>query len=745
MATWIVNTNAETGSVVGNEGPLKSVIDAATSGDTIVFDTTQFLPNTETTISFSSTKEIQKSLIIDATHDANGDEISGATWLDNGVLKTRVVINLQGGAYRAFGFQVNSNYTYVLRGLTFYNGVSAINGGLLYLRFGELTINDCVLKSVSTSLRGGGIYLSSPASATLTNCTFDACSASSNGGGVYIDSAVLSLNNCTFNACNGSSQGGGINIAGGTSSVTINNSRFTNCVATNGGSIYCNGTVNVTNTNFISQDSNTNVLLNSTTTTFSDVTANAISINASASVIISGALSVNVLTTKTGTTVTFNGVDSVLEATDSATINAATFTADSGSNAKAIFPASADLTSATFTNVAPYLVVTSTAETGAGTLNGALTNAKDGTTIIFDDSLEVDGVITIELESQIQLPARNITIDGGGHTGSGATLQPRVIFDGQGATLLFYTYTSKYCNFKDVTFKNGYGNAGGAVRSRNNNVTTNYNYCVFDSCVTTGGGGALYLNAGSSNVISNCVFKNCESSNGASIWQSGTSANEATLVINNCIFGDTTSPSNVYNSSTTCPLIIQGIISIDKITFGDGALVTFDGVDTVLTVKTTFTDSGATFSAAANSRGYLAIPSDATPPTVGAGVKTATYSGGVSAISASVNERTATLAVTNSTAISPLIEYRSSGDTGTWTTLNVVDNQATIGDDRAFKVRAFDGAKFVEGTTVPRTYYYQGSASSGSFGIASDWAMDSAKTLTCNATPTIAGGTFDCR
>ena len=347
--------------------------------------------------------------------------------------------------------------------------------------------------------------------------------------------------------------------------------------------------------------------------------------------------------------------------------------------------------------------VTSTFQTGSGSITEALSQINDGGIITFDDSLEVDGVITIDIESQIQLPAKNLTIDGGGHTGSGETLQPRVIFDGQGATLLFYTYTSKYCNFQDVTFKNGYGNAGGAIRSRNNNVTTSYNYCVFDSCVTTGGGGALYLNAGSSNVISNCVFKNCESSNGASIWLSGTSANKTTLVIYNCIFGDTTSPSNVYNSSTTCQLVIQGIISIDKITFGEGALVTFDGVDSVLTVKTTFANRGATFSAAANSRGYLAIPSGTTPPTVGAGVKTATYGAGIQ----SVSYRYPNLNYTaTNISIPVLFESRATANDA-WTTVGYEDSSPIHypNNEQPFLARLFDGEAFYDvsfGGITPR-------------------------------------------
>ena len=457
MADYVVTSTADSGS-----GSLRTAISTATNGDTIIFDTATFPANVETSILLSSPIAISKNINIDALHDANGDAISGATWTNNGVFKTRVVIDLQASTtVRALTYTGNEQ-TNALSGITFQNG-AAQAGGAIQFRYGSNTINYCVFKNFS----------------------------------------------CTGTSACISAYGTSQNV-------------FNNCV-------------------------------------FKDLTAT---------------------------------------------------------------------------------------EAGAA----------------------------------------------------------------------FYIYG-------------------------NNGCVTTLNNCEFNTCISTatnGNGGAIRTYQSVSVILNSCTFTNCAATNGASI----NIDTNVSATINDCTFNTTTGNSNINAANTATPLIIKGLNTVDKIKLISGALVIFDGVDTILAVKTTFTYNGATFATTNDSTGYLAIPDGTTPPTVGTNIKIASYTGAVTAISSTVSERTATLAVTNSTAISPLIEYRSSGDTGAWTTLNVVDNQATIGDDRAFKVRAFDGAKFTEGTTVPRTYYYQGSASSGSFGTASDWAMDKNKTMTCNATPTITGGTF---
>lgn len=66
-----------------------------------------------------------------------------------------------------------------------------------------------------------------------------------------------------------------------------------------------------------------------------------------------------------------------------------------------------------------------------------------------------------------------------------------------------------------------------------------------------------------------------------------------------------------------------------------------------------------------------------------------------------------------------------------------------IPTDRAFKVRVFDGDKFLDSAPNPRKYYFTGTTT-GSFAEKTDWALDAEKTFTCSESPTIAGCTFIC-
>lgn len=179
------------------------------------------------------------------------------------------------------------------------------------------------------------------------------------------------------------------------------------------------------------------------------------------------------------------------------------------------------------------LTVISTADSGAGSLRQAIADAQTGDTIVFDDSLEVDGVITILLSSQISLPAKDLTIDGGGHTGSGATLQTRVVLDGQDAVRCLYSGVSNTNNVYGITFLNGSISSSGGGFNGTLQSITNFNHCVFKNC-SASSGGALYTANSSSTTCTNCAFYN----NYATTYHGGVlySANSASVAFNNCIF-----------------------------------------------------------------------------------------------------------------------------------------------------------------------------------------------------------------
>lgn len=347
------------------------------------------------------------------------------------------------------------------------------------------------------------------------------------------------------------------------------------------------------------------------------------------------------------------------------------------------------------------IIVTSNADSGSGSLRKAISDAATGDTITFDDSLEVDGVITIDIESYITISLKDLTIDGEG----------RVVIDGQNITRAFYIQRST-SNIKGIEFLNCYDISSTGGMSLNTGANVTLENCVFNNCNGRYGGG-VSLAQTASGVITNCTFANCiASSGGAAVYCN----NSGTTIINGGTFGDTTSSSNILFYNTSGTLTFSGVVSIDKITLnantstvingsltigaasiGSGALITFDGIDKVLAITTTFSGSSATYAATTDSTGYLALYSGATAPTVGTGIKNCTY--GANILTASIDEDSVDWTATNlSTPI--LIEQQNNS---AWNTLTDSATGGTYSDTftSGDTVRLFDGVTFRTVTYTP--------------------------------------------
>ncbi len=145
---------------------------------------------------------------------------------------------------------------------------------------------------------------------------------------------------------------------------------------------------------------------------------------------------------------------------------------------------------------AATLVVTSTADSGAGSLRGAIASATSGDTILF----QVSGTIT--LLSELPVITKNITIDGNGNnpTISGAgTYRPFFIGDA-GTTGATYSVTLKSLTIANAVAQGGAGlgsgagaGLGGAVFVSSNGALTLSNVAVSN---TQAKGGSVVDNAG---------------------------------------------------------------------------------------------------------------------------------------------------------------------------------------------------------------------------------------------------------
>ncbi len=112
-------------------------------------------------------------------------------------------------------FDVDSDVTANISGLTITDGSTSLDGGGLYNK-GTATLTDCTISGNSTTNSGGGV--GNDGTTALINCTISGNSAS-DGGGVYSD-GTLTVTNSTIAYNNVASDGGGLQV---TSSTAILN------------------------------------------------------------------------------------------------------------------------------------------------------------------------------------------------------------------------------------------------------------------------------------------------------------------------------------------------------------------------------------------------------------------------------------------------------------------------------------------------------------------------------------------
>jgi autotransporter-associated beta strand protein len=147
---------------------------------------------------------------------------------------------------------------------------------------------------------------------------------------------------------------------------------------------------------------------------------------------------------------------------------------------------------------AATMLVTSTADSGAGSLRAAITSANSGDTIQF----QVGGTIT--LSSELPVITKSITIDGNGNnpviSGAG-TYRPFFIGDA-GTTGSTYAVTLKNLSIINAVAQGGYGTdgggggagLGGAIFVSSNGALTLSNVSVANSQAHGGAGGAFVNN-----------------------------------------------------------------------------------------------------------------------------------------------------------------------------------------------------------------------------------------------------------
>ncbi|MDP4092400.1 MAG: Ig-like domain-containing protein [Bacillota bacterium] len=575
QSDWIVNTLNDDGSL----GTLRYAIDNAPPGTTINFDSGL---NGKITLS-GQLPVINKNLTIDGTgasitisgnnyrvfkvdggtvslknltiadgRAVGGDGYGGGLWVTNGTVSVNNITFNNNGACGAGGS--NNFYGSGANGYSGFGGAVAVSGGILTITGSEFDSN------FANGGGGGGSY----GGYEYTGGN----GGNGNGGGIYVSSGTVTISSCNFdnNSANGSNGGTGYTggnggssfggaVAMSSGSLTINDTQFNgNSVnAGNGASgvnngsggsgsykdIYIkNGIVSVNNSTFdpgdniylnpAKADAGTSIITAGPDNTPADGTA-AITIKVTLKDANGGQLGNGKTVTLKSSSNGSNIVPVNNGLTDSS--GTATFTATETNSGAVTYTAVDTTDNVTLSQTAAVTfksfdwMVTSTNDSGFGTLRYAVQNAPSGATITFDDGLSGP----IILQSPLSAINKDLTIDG---TGADVTISGNSnrVFEVDGGSVTIKNLTiansAAYGSGGSPTVNGGDAKGGGILIM---DGTVSIKNVIFNNNIASGGsgvwdqwryadggsayGGAIFINNGSL-TITNSQFINCSANGG---------------------------------------------------------------------------------------------------------------------------------------------------------------------------------------------------------------------------------------
>lgn len=195
------------------------------------------------------------------------------------------------------------------------------------------------------------------------------------------------------------------------------------------------------------------------------------------------------------------------------------------------------------------IYVTSTADSGAGSLRQAISLGHTGDVILFDPDVFPVGETTVIYLSNGFSINRSIEIDGGDAS--------RIVLDFQNNARGFYIYNDNTITLSNLTIKNGNAttsNGGGlyadstvvfecnscafvdcsgtngAVFYGTRTSQGTFNNCSFEGCSTTGNGSAAYIIGSAITTFNDCTFSNLTANNGGVLY----CTNNVVITFNDC-------------------------------------------------------------------------------------------------------------------------------------------------------------------------------------------------------------------
>ncbi len=504
--------------------------------------------------------------------------ISTAT-VENSIISNNQA-NLAGGGIRVFG--INGNVNLVVRNTTITQNKSNTTGGGILVEYGSVSIANSTIYKNSAIDTGGGVSLSngtiSISQSTISDNTANlggaiySAGATAGNSNVFLSSATVANNNATI--------GGGVYDANSTrGNLSFYNSIVANNTASSSDSDV-KGTIDISQYSLYSSNvsitSNTSSLLNTNP--------------------MLGTLGDNGGVTQT-----------IPILSGSPAIGNANASVYGSMDQRGYIFATSDIGAFAYNGISNKLLVSSTANSGAGSLRDAIafaaTNPGDDT-ITFFPSLQ-NGTILLTSPITINdatgsvtingLGQSNLTISGGNTTGifevrSNTTISNLAIRYGKyqtiGALRLGGSIYNDHStlNLNNVTIVNSSSEYGGAIYNDGyyGNATLSINNSTLSDNYATYYGGAISNDSRGGNTtiaINNSTFaRNTASSLGGAIFNLGRSSGKADLLISNSSLSNNNAPGNggaLYLDFSN--LVMTGSTLKDNKSGGNGGAVTTDG------------------------------------------------------------------------------------------------------------------------------------------------------------------------
>ncbi len=504
------------------------------------------------------------------------NDATGLVTLDATTLPGGVTIS-GGGTSRLFS--VGSGKSLALAGLTLTGGNgSGGNGGAL-LNNGTTTLDRCTV-SGSVAGSGGGIFNESGAM-TLSRCTLSGNDTGpEGGGGAIVNAATMTLTQCTLSGNHASSRGAGIlNLS---STLTLTHCTLSGNSGRNGSGIYnLSGAVTLTN-GIVSGNSATNTgpdLYNDASNGPATITR--VGANLIGSLInVSGGTSSGPAANPAApllAPLASNGGHTQTRAlmSGSPAIDASSGSAITTDQRRFLLAGTADVGAFEFNGGDPILV-TSTNDSGAGSLRQALANAAalpGGDIVPFAPGFT--GPIVLSSEIVITDTSGGVTIDAG-------SLPAGVTIDGGPGTNRIFTVSSgTSLALLGLTLTGG--NGGGAAQNGNGNAIVNFGTLALTRCTLSGntrisGSGGAILNDGGALSLTQCTLSANSTTNGGAIFQT-----TGTLTLTQCTLSGNQAGNDggaIYNQTGALTLT-QCTLSGNTTDSEGGAIYTQSGALTL--------------------------------------------------------------------------------------------------------------------------------------------------------------------